>query len=109
MSNLNEMNPAQLAERLKGEQKPFLLDVRNPYEVEIASIPGTDLVIPLDQLSERIAELDKQAEMVVYCRSGARSGQAVAFLRHHGFSHVTNLNGGVLRWADDVEPSMTKY
>lgn len=109
MSNLNEITPAQLAERLKGEQKPFLLDVRNPYEVEIASIPGTDLVIPLDQLSERIAELDKQAELVVYCRSGARSGQAVAFLRHHGFNNVTNLNGGVLRWADDVDPSMTKY
>jgi sulfur-carrier protein adenylyltransferase/sulfurtransferase len=106
---MSEMTPAQLAERLKGEQKPFLLDVRNPYEVSIASIPGTNLLIPLDQLSDRIGELDKAAEMVVYCRSGARSGQAVAFLRHHGFSNVTNLAGGVLRWADDVDPSMAKY
>jgi adenylyltransferase/sulfurtransferase len=105
----NEITPSQLAERLQQPDRPFLLDVRNPYEVEIASIPGTNLVIPVDQLPERINELDTAQEMVVYCRSGARSGRAVDLLKSAGFRKVTNLTGGILRWADDVDPTVAKY
>jgi sulfur-carrier protein adenylyltransferase/sulfurtransferase len=109
MTLANEITPDELAARLASDNKPFLLDVRNPYEVAIASIPGTSLVIPLDQLAERIGELDKATEMVIYCRSGARSGRAVEFLRYHGFTKLTNLAGGILRWSDDVDPSVQKY
>ncbi len=109
LSNQYEITPAELAELLRSDERPFLLDVRNPYEVEIASIPGTDLVIPVDQLPERLSELDSSREMVVYCRSGARSGRAVELLKSAGFRKVRNMVGGILRWSDEVDPSVPKY
>ncbi|MGQ9613412.1 MAG: molybdopterin-synthase adenylyltransferase MoeB [Chloroflexus sp.] len=109
LSNQFEITPHELAEWLERPDRPFLLDVRNPYEVAIASIPGTDKLIPLDQLPERINELDSAREMVVYCRSGVRSGRAVELLKTAGFRKVKNLVGGILRWADDVDPSLPKY
>lgn len=109
MSNQFEITPRELAEWLERPDRPFLLDVRNPYEVAIASIPGTDKLIPIDQLPERINELDSAREMVVYCRSGARSGRAVELLKSVGFRKVKNLVGGILRWADEVDPSLPKY
>jgi adenylyltransferase/sulfurtransferase len=109
VSNQYEITPAELAELLKRDDRPYLLDVRNPYEVEIASIPGTDKVIPVDQLPERIHELDSSREMVVYCRSGARSGRAVDLLRSAGFKKIKNMTGGILRWSDDVDPAVAKY
>jgi sulfur-carrier protein adenylyltransferase/sulfurtransferase len=109
LSNQYEITPAELAELLQRDDRPFLLDVRNPYEVEIAGIPGTDKLIPVDQLPERLSELDTSVEMVVYCRSGARSGRAVELLKSAGFKKVKNLVGGVLRWSDDVDPSVAKY
>jgi len=109
LSNQFEITPRELAEWLERPDRPFLLDVRNPYEVAIASIPGTDKLIPIDQLPERINELDPSREMVVYCRSGARSGRAVELLKSVGFRKVKNLVGGILRWADEVDPSLPKY
>jgi adenylyltransferase/sulfurtransferase len=109
VSNQNEITPSELAELLKRSDRPFLLDVRNPYEVEIAAIPGTDKLIPVDQLPERLNELDSSVEMVIYCRSGARSGRAVDLLKSAGFKKVRNLTGGVLRWSDEVDPSVAKY
>lgn len=104
-----EITPLELAAWLEREDRPYLLDVRSPHEIAIASIPGTDKLIPLDQLARRINELDSAREMVIYCRSGARSGQAVEFLKASGFRKVKNLVGGVLRWSDDVDPGMPKY
>lgn len=104
-----EITPRELAERLQQTDRPYLLDVRNPYEVDIASIPGTDKLIPVHELAQRVNELDTARPMVIYCRSGARSGQAVEFLRSAGFRKVKNLVGGVLRWSDDIDPSMPKY
>jgi adenylyltransferase/sulfurtransferase len=104
-----EITPLELAAWLERNDRPFLLDVRNPYEVAIASIPGTDKLIPVDQLAARLNELDSSQEMVIYCRSGARSGNAVEMLKRAGFRKVKNLVGGVLRWSDDVDPSMPKY
>ncbi len=109
LSNQYEITPAELAEQLQSDARPYLLDVRNPYEVAIASIPGTDKLIPVDQLPERLSELDSSVEMVVYCRSGARSGRAVELLKSAGFRKVKNQVGGILRWADDVDPSLAKY
>ncbi len=109
MSNQYEITPTELAAELKNTQRPFLLDVRNPYEVEIATIPGTSKVIPVDQLPERLGELDSALDMVIYCRSGARSGRAVELLKSAGFHKVRNLVGGILRWSDDVDPSVAKY
>jgi sulfur-carrier protein adenylyltransferase/sulfurtransferase len=109
LSNLYEITPLELSSQLQNSNRPFLLDVRNPFEVDIAMIAGTDLLIPLDQLPARVNELDSAREMVIYCRSGARSGQAVEFLKGMGFQKVKNLVGGILRWSDDVDPNIAKY
>lgn len=106
---VEEVTPRQLAELLQRADRPYLLDVRNPYEVAIATISATDLLIPVDQLADRLHELDPAREMIVYCRSGARSAHAVDLLQQAGFRNVRNLRGGILRWADDVEPTSAKY
>jgi sulfur-carrier protein adenylyltransferase/sulfurtransferase len=109
LSNEYEITPVELAAQLQSPARPFLLDVRNPYEVAIASIPGTSLLIPVDQLAERIGEIDSSQEIVIYCRSGVRSARAVELLRQAGFRRVKNLVGGVLGWADEVDASVAKY
>lgn len=104
-----EITPSELVQWLEREDRPFLLDVRNPFEADIATIPGTDKLIPVDQLVHHLNELDTAREMVVYCRSGVRSANAVNILKGAGFRKVKNLVGGVLRWSDDIDPSMPKY
>lgn len=104
-----EITPRDLVAWLEREDRPYLLDVRNPYEADIATIPSTDKLIPVDQLVNHLNELDSAREMVVYCRSGVRSANAVNMLKGAGFRKVKNLVGGVLRWSDDVDPAMPKY
>lgn len=84
-----------------------LLDVREPHEVEICNLGGT--VIPLGSLAERIEELDRDAHLVVHCRSGGRSAKAVEMLRSAGFANAWNVNGGMLAWIDRIDPSLTRY
>jgi adenylyltransferase/sulfurtransferase len=85
-----------------------LLDVREPYEYQIAFIPRARL-IPLGDLGKRIGELDKGAEIVVHCKSGGRSAKAVEYLKQQGFPNVANMRGGILAWADKIDPRMAKY
>ena len=105
--------PQITVQELKAKQdrgdKFFLLDVREPHEVPIASL-GAPL-IPVGSLEIRINEIPvaKDAEIVVHCRSGARSQKAALILKNAGFSHVENLAGGILDWADKIDPTMAKY
>lgn len=85
-----------------------LIDVREPYEYQIARIPGARL-IPLGDLPKRINELDPEMEVVAHCRSGARSQKAVDLLKQNGFRNVRNMTGGILAWSDKVDPSVPKY
>ncbi len=91
------------------ERKPFvLIDVREPHEFQICRIPGSTLV-PLGDVPKRMNELNSADEIVVHCRSGQRSAQAVQLLMKAGFRKIHNLKGGVLAWAEQVDPSMPKY
>jgi len=99
---------AELKAKLDRGDSFALVDVREEFEVEISKLPFTKW-IPLVELADRVGELDKNAETVVYCRSGGRSGQAVRFLRGEGFARARNLLGGILRWSDEVDPSIEKY
>jgi molybdopterin/thiamine biosynthesis adenylyltransferase/rhodanese-related sulfurtransferase len=103
-----EITPIEVAARLERDDAPFLLDVREPNEWEIGHLPGATR-ISVNELQGRLNELDTAREMVVYCRSGVRSGRAVDMLRAAGFRKVKNMTGGILRWSDEVDPSIPKY
>ena len=102
-----DLTPNELAQRLTDKEDFALIDVREPYEWEIGRIPGAQL-IPLGHLRAAMASLDNTREVVVYCRSGVRSADAARLLRSAGF-RALNLTGGILRWSDDVDPSVPKY
>jgi len=102
-----DLTPNELAQRLADQEDFALIDVREPYEWEIGRIPGARL-IPLGSLRHAMGSLDAAREIVVYCRSGVRSADAARVLRAAGF-RALNLTGGILRWSDDVDPSVPKY
>ena len=90
MSGPTQISPAEHKSRLEGAGKPVLLDVREPWEVAIAALPGI-VAMPLHEIPQRWRELDAQAEIVVICRSGMRSQNAATFLMQQGITHVYNL------------------
>jgi adenylyltransferase/sulfurtransferase len=102
-----EITPKDLKARQDRGDDLFILDVREPHEFQICNLNGK--LIPLGELPRRVAELDSSREMVVHCRSGKRSADAIHFLQKAGFKKLLNLKGGVLAWADEVDPTMPKY
>ena len=109
-SEIPEISPTDLNTRLQAGEKLVLVDVREPFEKEIADLPDYGQVrIPMAEIGQRINELDASQPTVVYCRSGGRSGQVLLFLQHKGFSQILNLAGGVLGWREDVDPTLTAY
>jgi molybdopterin/thiamine biosynthesis adenylyltransferase/rhodanese-related sulfurtransferase len=104
---IQEITPTELKARQDRGDKPFILDVREPHEYQICNLNGK--LIPLGELARRVNELDSSVEMVVHCRSGKRSADAIHFLQTAGFKKLLNLKGGVLAWADEVDPRMPKY
>jgi adenylyltransferase/sulfurtransferase len=109
VDGIRQITVQELKRRQDAQENFFLLDVREPHEYPIANL-GAPL-IPVGSLESRISEVPvpKDAEIVVHCRSGARSQKAAVILRNHGFTHVENLAGGILEWADKIDPSMPKY
>ena len=106
-AGISEIQVEELKRRLDAGEDLFVLDVREPHEYQICHINGH--LIPLGDLPKRVHELDSSREIVAHCRSGVRSAKAVAFLQQAGFTKVHNLAGGILAWADRVDPRMPKY
>jgi adenylyltransferase/sulfurtransferase len=104
---IQEISATDLKARQDRGDKLFILDVREPHEYQICNLNGK--LIPLGELPRRVNELDSSVEMVVHCRSGKRSADAIHFLQTAGFKKLWNLKGGVLAWADEVDPRMPKY
>ena len=102
------MTVGELKARIDAGRAPVILDVREASEAAICSLPGARL-IPLGELPRRLDELDATAEIVVHCKSGARSARAVALLQEKGFGRAANLTGGILRWIAEVDRSMPSY
>jgi sulfur-carrier protein adenylyltransferase/sulfurtransferase len=103
-----EITPAELAAKQARRDDFDLIDVREPHEWAIAKIPGARLV-PLGAFTESLASFDSARDIVVTCKMGGRSAKAVRQLQAAGFKKVWNLAGGILRWSDDVDPSVPKY
>ncbi len=99
MASLDITSP-ELNTRLDAGERPFILDVREPWEHEQAALPTSTLNIPLNSLPGRLDEIadHQDDEIIVYCRSGARSATAKAFLQQQGYANVRNLLGGILGW-----------
>jgi molybdopterin/thiamine biosynthesis adenylyltransferase/rhodanese-related sulfurtransferase len=107
-TRIPEITAPQL-KQMMDEKKPFvLIDVREPHEYQICSIPGSKL-IPLGDVPRRMHELNSADEIVVHCKSGMRSAKAVDLLMQSGFRKIYNLKGGILAWSDQVDPSVPKY
>ncbi|MHB8302633.1 MAG: molybdopterin-synthase adenylyltransferase MoeB [Acidobacteriaceae bacterium] len=107
VDGIAQMQPSELKRRMDAGDDLFVLDVREPYEFAIAQIDGH--LIPLDELPERVSELDADREIVVYCRVGKRSQYAAEFLAQNGFKKIHNLAGGIAAWSEKVDPSVPKY
>lgn len=104
----SDLTVDDLKRRLDAGEALFILDVRNPEEYQICRLHGSTL-LPLPELGRRFQELDRNREIVVHCKSGMRSLKAQQFLRQQGFNRVRNLKGGILAWAERIEPSMPRY
>ncbi|MGH9377520.1 MAG: molybdopterin-synthase adenylyltransferase MoeB [Terriglobia bacterium] len=107
-TNVPEITPVELKHLIDSGKPPVIIDVREPHEFQICRIPGSSL-IPLGEVPARMNELNTADDIVVHCRSGARSAKAVSFLMNSGFRKIKNLKGGILAWSDDVDPTVPKY
>lgn len=105
-----EITVSELSERRKQGNAPFVLDVRKPFEAGIADL-GANQLIPVDELSERLDEIqiDRDREIVVHCRTGVRSAKAVNILIENGFARALNLKGGIRAWSEHIDPSVLTY
>ncbi len=108
MAGIPTITVAELVDRQKRSDPLTLLDVREPHEWAIGRIDGAQLV-PLQTLPDAVGSLERERDVVVYCRTGVRSARAVAYLQQLGFPRVWNLAGGIHAWSDQVDPSIPKY
>ena len=106
---MEEITPAELKQRLDKGDDIQIVDVREDVEVAIGRIPNS-IHIPLGQVLNRMSEIDPNRETVVHCKMGGRSARAIDALQRSGFEgKLMNLKGGILRWSDEVDPSVPKY
>ena len=106
-NGIPQMTVKELKQRRDAGEDVFVLDVREPYEYQIANI-GAKL-IPQNDVPKRLDEIDRNKEIVVQCRSGQRSQRIAEYLAQQGYGNVKNLAGGILAWADEIDPKMQKY
>jgi adenylyltransferase/sulfurtransferase len=107
-SGSGEISPEALKKRFDAGENLYVLDVRNPNEFQICRISGT-VLLPLPELPSRFAEVPRDREVIVHCKSGMRSAKAIEFLKSQGYTRLVNLTGGILGWADKVDPGMPRY
>src|SRR5579863_949983 len=106
-NGIPQMTVKELKRRLDAGEDVQLIDVREPYEFQIAQIGGK--LIPQNEVPQRLAEIDRNREVVVHCRSGARSQKIAEFLKQSGYPQVSNLAGGILAWSEEIDPKVPKY
>src|SRR5215211_7051940 len=102
-----EITVKELKEKLDNGEGISVLDVREPYEYEVANIGAR--LIPLGELPERLVELDKDENFAVHCKTGGRSARAVKLMQEAGFQNVYNVKGGITAWSEEIDPSVPKY
>lgn len=107
-NELREIDVHQLKERIERDNQFVLLDVREPFEVEVAKLPGS-ILIPLGELSERLQELNPRDEIIIHCKAGGRSAQALQILNEANFTDACHVQGGINAWSQEIDDSVPLY
>jgi rhodanese-related sulfurtransferase len=108
VSKIDVIEPRALKDRIDCGEQILVLDVREPFEIELAPFPGATH-IPMGDIPARIGELDPQREIVVVCHHGVRSAQVAGWLVRSGFARVLNLTGGIDAWSCEADPATPRY
>jgi sulfur-carrier protein adenylyltransferase/sulfurtransferase len=104
---MKEITVSEL-KKMKDEKAEFqLIDVREEHELEICVIDGEH--IPMGDVMDNLEKISKDKPVIIHCRSGARSGAICQALETNGYTNVYNLKGGIIAWANEIDPSLTKY
>ena len=103
-----EIGPADLYRMRRAGAQHLVVDVREKWELDVAALSGVKHV-PLGELQSRAAELPNDRPLVMLCRSGRRSMDATNWLRSQGYANATNLRGGILQWAAEIDPTIKSY
>ena len=106
-NGIPQITVKELKRRLDAGEDVQLIDVREPYEYQIAQIGGK--LIPQNDVPQRLADIDRDREVVVHCKSGGRSQRIAEFLKQQGYPRVANVAGGILAWSDEIDPRVQKY
>ncbi|CAN5352376.1 hypothetical protein BH10BAC4_BH10BAC4_24820 [soil metagenome] len=105
---MKEVTVQELKELIDSKADFQLIDVREPHEYEICNLSGE--MIPQAEIPHNVDKISRDKKVVIHCRSGARSGNMVNWLeKNQGFTNLYNLKGGILAWADQIDPTMDKY
>jgi rhodanese-related sulfurtransferase len=105
---IREISVEELKARRDRGENPLVLDVREDWELQLASIPGV-VHVPMNQLSARLSEFSPTVETVVMCHAGGRSMRVAHFLASQGFTNVANLSGGISAWSQIVDATVPQY
>jgi len=106
-NGIPQLDVKALKKRIDSGEDLFILDVREPFEYQIANIGGR--LIPQNDVPQRLLEIPRDREVIVHCKSGGRSQKIAEFLRQAGYPHVVNVSGGILAWANEIDTAMKKY
>jgi adenylyltransferase/sulfurtransferase len=106
-NEIPQITAKELKRRIDAGEQVYILDVREPWEYKTAQIGGT--LIPMNEIPQRLSELDRDHEIIVHCHHGVRSQRVAEFLQQSGFPRVINLAGGIDAWSREVDPSIPKY
>jgi len=106
-NGIPQITVRELKRRIDAGDDVQLIDVREPYEYQIAQMGGK--LIPQNDVPNRLGEIDRDREVIVHCRSGARSQRIAEFLKQAGYANVSNVAGGILAWSEEIDPKVPKY
>ena len=106
-NGIPQLSVKDLKQRLDSGEDVYILDVREPFEYQIANIGGK--LIPQNDVPQRLAEIPRDREIVVHCKMGGRSQKIAEYLHQSGYPRVTNVSGGIIAWSEQVDPSVPKY
>jgi adenylyltransferase/sulfurtransferase len=106
-NGIPQISVKDLKSRIDSGEEIYLIDVREPFEYAIANLGGK--LIPQNDVAQRLGEIDRDREVIVHCKGGVRSQKIAEYLKQQGYQRVINVAGGILAWADQVDPTMKKY